>query len=166
MLKFMEKIRAGIASSTPTDDMVADQELQPGDKVIGVLPDELKRFYAYCFGLQKEMKAKHDELDLSYRKVVAANIVANNISVIELMAAQVRHRKEVMAGEYNTISRTFTHELYAAFPGLKDEGQPAIREGWQVVVINGIDVDDDEEDDHDADDLELSGAGANGDAKA
>lgn len=107
-------------------------EVQDGDEVVGVLTDELKRLYAVR---AQDIDACHGFNVSSLHKV--ADLMERHPSPDEMSQAfkDLAREKEVHEIRHAAIETLLSAAVRLEFPAAVSKNV-AIREGWQVAVLN------------------------------
>ncbi|MCX6760222.1 MAG: hypothetical protein NTW46_02670 [Candidatus Nealsonbacteria bacterium] len=104
-------------------------KVEKGEKVIGVLPDELKRFYAVY-------DASADELDAAHVQIEAEiDAVKDPKDATREKADDIALRHELCHTRHEIVWNFFWGNVRLAFPEIISERSIGIRKGWKVVVM-------------------------------
>jgi hypothetical protein len=136
-VKTLWKFLEGVETAVPNDRMIRNGRSEESDQVVGVLPEELKRLYAFYFNSVQKSNEEIDRLRQRYGGVVEAASKNRNAAVIEKAKKLARRRHALIHSELDLLFDIFTLEVREVFTKI-DVGQEfALRTGWKVVIPNG-----------------------------
>jgi hypothetical protein len=125
-------------------ELVQDFQLEEGDRVVGVLPDELRGLYAVFVTASHELDEQHKQLITESEKFMDTWLplilekpiqeLANLKKEIDLKHEEMGLRDRIAHNRYDTISEMFWGAVRRAFPELIGKQGIGIRKDWQIVV--------------------------------
>ena len=113
---------------------VPDEEVRDGERVVGVLSDDLKRLYVVWTRSLEEQLAVCEEKHA--KMLQRAQSMSNSELVASGLAAEIKEH-ELLHGRLDLIKNIFWHEVKTAFPEvILEGGGVGLRKDWKVVVLD------------------------------
>jgi len=129
-MNLLRDLLAGIAAiETPDSVLVAHLELKSNDEVVGVLPIELQKHYAFMLPERKALIALHKELSKQLEDLEDAGVEGDDERV-----SQIHQKFFVAESRVNDIYRLFWGAVRRTFPSHFEAENYGLRKDWQVVV--------------------------------
>src|SRR3989344_4972480 len=117
---FLKKV-VGMASEVSLKGLKSpDSELETGEKVVGTLPDDLKKLYVVMQDAREKTKALHARLENVPEDVKKLKLIIQEHAVVHL--------------EENLVREAFWTCVRLEFPETVS-GDVGLRKDWQVVLI-------------------------------
>jgi hypothetical protein len=136
-MQLLREILEGAEMAVPTDEMVGDVEVRQSDKLVGDLPEDLRKLYAFYSNLVDKTNRTIDQLKQKFREVIAANIVTRNRAAIDEAKKALDQQIELFRLKTDLVSDIFFTSVRQAFPEIASEPEIGLRAGWKVVLLNG-----------------------------
>lgn len=117
-------------------DLIPSDKVEENEKVVGVLPDHLKRLYVAIVMTRNEISQRCSEVHAHFQPTMVAGMKQSELSA-EDRASLYRH----IADHYwnNEMYDLLWVEITNEFPELAVRGiNKGIREGWKVVFSNPL----------------------------
>ena len=124
---FLKKILARVSEVSLGDAKSPEYEVQDGETVVGVLPDDLKRLYVVYMGTKEKARVVYARLSKE------VNEAGDDIT--EEKKKSVTHKYVPVRLEEDLVGREFWTSVRFEFPQVGDE-DIGLRAGWQVVTID------------------------------
>lgn len=125
--ELLEKIEAvNLSNGSP----VPEAELEEGEKVVGVMPGDLRRFYAVYYNSYDELTKRCKQAHQRLKKIVEIGSIDPEDIVFSRQHVLEHKRQEL-------VRALFWHSVEEAFPDLILNGESVgIRKDWQVVTFH------------------------------
>lgn len=111
--------------------LIANLELKPGDRVIGILPPELRGLWAVL----DEDATNMEELMQEAEKEVVGMAVTAPLGEFKAKVNEIKQRVAAQNHNYETVSDMFWSAVGRAIPETIKEPSIGIRKDWQVVAM-------------------------------
>ena len=144
-----EILRKAEETEVVSGELVQDFQLEEGDRVVGVLPEELRGLYAVFATASHELDEHHKQLIMESKKFIRTLLSSildkpeqeldepkldDMKEEIDSKHEEMNLRDRVAHNRYDTTSEMFWGAVRRAFPELINEPGIGIRKDWQVVV--------------------------------
>lgn len=129
-VNLLADILAGVETAQVPDEMNGAAELQDGDKVVGALPEELRKFYAV---LEADREACNKVINQLSDEV---KVIGPAENATPEQRRSVRQRYEVARLHHRVVKDLFWKTVRRDLPDIVDAECIGIRKGWQVVITH------------------------------
>lgn len=134
-MKFIREVLELAEKIQPQDDaLVAEFELEEGDKVVGELPMELRGLYAVLRTRGDELNELRNQI-LKQADALVKDLENKTIKQLEASRDELTKKIAGPARELDTIKDMFWSSVRRAFLELAVESNLRICKGWQVVIF-------------------------------
>lgn len=111
-------------------------KVESGEKVVGVLPDHLRRFYIAVLTMNRDVKATCEKVHARFQSQQDAGVKPSQLTAEE---KKLLYEHAVQHEWIDQVSQLFWLEVTNEFPELVMPGfGKGLRQGWQVVSWNPI----------------------------
>lgn len=124
---FLKKVMGMVSEVSLKGLKSPDHEPETGEKVVGTLPDDLKKLYVVMLNAKEKTKAVHDRLE--------KEIPALGDKVPEEKKKAIIQEHAVVHLEENLIHELFWTSVRLEFPETSSD-DVGLRKDWQVVLID------------------------------
>ncbi|OGZ69829.1 MAG: hypothetical protein A3D44_01890 [Candidatus Staskawiczbacteria bacterium RIFCSPHIGHO2_02_FULL_42_22] len=105
-------------------------ELQEGEKVVGILTDDLKRLFAIRAALYANLGSVHRRLEEKIKLLAGSEIPEQEIKAMHVLHTTAHN-------EYQMSNSAFWHCVRGEFPSIAGQ-EIGVRKDWQVVTIDSM----------------------------
>lgn len=126
------KVLARVNEVSLKDVRSPDFKVEPGEKVVGVLPDDLKKLYMVMDELIKKVNSLNKQGHELYGSLTEKETTEKTLKE----ASQLYRKLQLENGDHAMLEECFWASIRRHLPETADISNLGLRENWQIVEVD------------------------------